>query len=102
MGIERGGLTHKLSLYADDILLYVTDPLKSISDLYNTVCNIIPHTLQDVKRLWENDLGEEMTDDQLRTVLDLVNTSSFCTRHSLMQLFFESTLDQGKAGKNFP
>lgn len=35
MGIERGGLTHKLSLYADNILLYVSDPLKSIPAILN-------------------------------------------------------------------
>ena len=29
-GIERGGVTHKLSLYADDLLLYCSDPLLSV------------------------------------------------------------------------
>lgn len=29
-GIERGGLTHKLSLFADDLLLYCSDPLTSV------------------------------------------------------------------------
>ena len=29
-GIVRGGVTHKLSLYADDLLLYCSDPLLSV------------------------------------------------------------------------
>lgn len=36
-GIERWGLTHKLSLYADDILLYVLDPLSSVPSILNTL-----------------------------------------------------------------
>lgn len=34
-GIERGGLHHKLSLYADDLLLYVSDPKSSFSFIIN-------------------------------------------------------------------
>ncbi len=30
LGIERGGISHKISLYADDIILYVADPVNSI------------------------------------------------------------------------
>uniref|UniRef100_A0A3B3IBF2 Reverse transcriptase domain-containing protein n=1 Tax=Oryzias latipes TaxID=8090 RepID=A0A3B3IBF2_ORYLA len=29
-GIVRSGITHKVSLYADDVLLYISDPLKSL------------------------------------------------------------------------
>ena len=29
-GIVRSGVTHKVSLYADDLLLYVSDPLRSV------------------------------------------------------------------------
>lgn len=57
-----------------------------ISTLYNNICDIIPHSLQDVRKLWENDLGEEMTDDQWETVLKLIHSSSPCARHSLIQL----------------
>lgn len=34
-GIVRGGLTHKLSLYADDLLLYTTNPLTSVPFIVN-------------------------------------------------------------------
>ena len=30
MGVVRGGQTHKLSLYADDLILYLSDPITSI------------------------------------------------------------------------
>jgi len=29
-GVSAGGVIHKLSLYVDDIILYITDPLNSI------------------------------------------------------------------------
>jgi len=35
VGIQRGGLVHKLSLYADDLLLYVSDPDTSIPLVLN-------------------------------------------------------------------
>ena len=34
-GIERWGVEHKVSLYADDLLLYVRDPLTSIPHILN-------------------------------------------------------------------
>lgn len=32
-GIVRGGRTHKLSLYADDLLLYISNPITSVSSI---------------------------------------------------------------------
>lgn len=32
-GIKRGGVEHKVSLYADDLLLYVSDPIRSIPQI---------------------------------------------------------------------
>ena len=34
-GIVRGGLTHKLSLYADDLLLYTSNPMTSVPYIVN-------------------------------------------------------------------
>ena len=33
----RGGLTHKLSLYADDLLLYTSNPITSVPSIVNTL-----------------------------------------------------------------
>ena len=57
-----------------------------ISTLYNTICDIAPYTPHETKRLWENDLDVELTDDQWEAILNLINTSSPCARHSLIQL----------------
>ena len=37
IGIERGGVTHKLSLYADDLLLYCSNPLHSVPVALNII-----------------------------------------------------------------
>ncbi|KAJ8012533.1 hypothetical protein DPEC_G00043810 [Dallia pectoralis] len=57
-----------------------------ISIIYDSLCNISPSSLQDVRRLWKSDLGVELTDDQWRAALALIHTSSPCARHSVMQL----------------
>lgn len=57
-----------------------------ILNLYNSICNVSPHSLQEVRRLWENDLGEEFTDDHWKAVLDSIHTSSPRARHSVIQL----------------
>lgn len=36
-GIKRGGVEHRVSLYADDLLLYVSDPLSSIPHIISTL-----------------------------------------------------------------
>lgn len=54
-----------------------------ISILYNNICDIIPDSLQDVKRFWEDNLVEEMTADQWEREFDIVHTSSPCARHNL-------------------
>uniref|UniRef100_A0AAR2IUE6 Reverse transcriptase domain-containing protein n=1 Tax=Pygocentrus nattereri TaxID=42514 RepID=A0AAR2IUE6_PYGNA len=36
-GIHRGGLEHKVSLYADDMLLYISDPMSSLPELLNAL-----------------------------------------------------------------
>lgn len=53
---------------------------------------------------WENDFGKEMTNDQWNTVLDLVNTSSSCSRHSLIQhkIVLRAHLTKASLAKVFP
>ena len=38
-GIVRGGFTHKLSLYADDLLLYTSNPITAVPSIVNTLNN---------------------------------------------------------------
>lgn len=38
-GINRWGVEHKLSLYADDLLLYISDPLSCINDIIKILHN---------------------------------------------------------------
>lgn len=38
-GIKRGGVEHKVSLYADDLLLYIFDPVRTIPYALNTLKN---------------------------------------------------------------
>lgn len=75
-----------------------------IYTLYNNICNIIPHSLQDVRRLWQNNTGKKMTDDQREAVLDLVHTSSPCARDSLIQLkiVLRAHLTKARLVKIFP
>lgn len=42
--------------------------------------------MQEVRRLWEDDLREEFTDDHWKAVLDSVYKSSPCARHNVIQL----------------
>lgn len=57
-----------------------------ISTIYKNICDIFPQSLQDIRRLWENDIGKEMTDDQWEAVFELIHNSSPCARHSIIQL----------------
>ena len=34
-GIDRGGMEHRVSLYADDLLLYVQDPVNCVDEIVN-------------------------------------------------------------------
>ena len=39
-GISRGGLTHAVSLYADDLLLYVTNPITTTPEILRVCRNL--------------------------------------------------------------
>lgn len=70
-----------------DQILSLTPSRKGlISTLYNCISNVSPHSLQDIRSLWENDLGKELTDDNWKAVLDSIYTSSPCARHNVIQL----------------
>lgn len=74
-----------------------------VSTLYNSMCNITPHSFQDV-RLWEDDIGVEMIDGQWEAVLKLQHLSSPCARHSPIQLkvVFLAHLTKARLAKIFP
>ena len=75
-----------------------------ISVLYNCISNISPHSLQDVRRNWESDLGENFTDDHWKAVFDLIHASSPCARHSVIQLkiVLRAHLTKSRLVKIFP
>ena len=61
-------------------------------------------SLQDVRRNWESDLGENFRDVQWKAVLDLVHTSSPCARHRVIQLkiVLRAHLTKSRLVKIFP
>uniref|UniRef100_A0A3B3HW57 Reverse transcriptase domain-containing protein n=1 Tax=Oryzias latipes TaxID=8090 RepID=A0A3B3HW57_ORYLA len=69
-----------------DSLLLPSSSLKgSISLIYNQISAIRSKTLDTIKALWEDDLGETFSDSVWSQILMRVHKSSICARHGLMQ-----------------
>lgn len=67
-GIHRWGLTHKVSLYADDLLLYISDPIQGIphvSTILRTF-NVFSGINASPRSLHDSDLTFCMSRDGLK------------------------------------
>ena len=53
--------------------------------MYNCIFSLRPTSIQNIKHKWEEDLGEEISDDIWEDILRLVHSSSICARHGLIQ-----------------
>uniref|UniRef100_A0A8C7R9H5 Reverse transcriptase domain-containing protein n=1 Tax=Oncorhynchus mykiss TaxID=8022 RepID=A0A8C7R9H5_ONCMY len=60
-------------------------PRGAISDVYAIIHDLQNPSLVPLKTRWEKDLGEELGEDAWESVLHRVHSSSFSTRHSLIQ-----------------
>lgn len=56
-----------------------------ISVLYMLISSLRPNSLQNTKHRWEEDLGEEITEELWDVILRRVHSSSICSRHGLIQ-----------------
>ena len=56
-----------------------------ISIMYRCILSLRPTSIQNIKNKWEEDLGEEISEDVWEDILHLVHTSSICARHGLIQ-----------------
>lgn len=72
-----------------------------ISILYNSICTITHDSLQDVRRLWEIDVGREITDDIWETVIKLVRSSSLCARLIQLKIVMRPHLTNAGLAKIF-
>lgn len=58
---------------------------KEVSFNYIQITLLRPQTMDSIKLLWEEDLGETIPDDKLPRILSLMHKSSIIARHSLIQ-----------------
>ncbi|XP_059823292.1 protein N-lysine methyltransferase METTL21A isoform X1 [Hypanus sabinus] len=72
-----------------DILesLFELDPFQKglISKLYNIIMKICSEPLYKTKKDWERELSLNISSENWDRILQLVNTSSLCAKHSLIQ-----------------
>ena len=71
---------------AQDIFLTPVNTLKgAISHIYDDICCLHPEPVNTIKARWEEDLGEELTEEVWDAILLRVHGSSICARHTLIQ-----------------
>ena len=58
---------------------------KLTSIIYDVIFDFTPTHLDALRATWDQDLGINMTDDQWEEALELVNSSSICARHRVLQ-----------------
>ena len=69
----------------DTILAVDPKQKKCISVLYNFLRTTVSDSLNLTRTAWENDMSMALTDQQWTSALNLVHSSSICSRHGLIQ-----------------
>lgn len=70
----------------DDILSLSPTKRKIISILYQLLNSAHPSSTENIKNLWETDLGLTINDETWEAILRRIPESSICARHGLIQL----------------
>lgn len=58
---------------------------RRISVIYKLIQSLRPITWEKIKENWEKDIGVDLSDDEWRSCLNRIHTSSLCIRHGLIQ-----------------
>ena len=69
----------------DSLLRPLPNTKGMISAMYILISSLRPTSLQHIKNMWEEDIGEEITEDLWEGILHRVHSSSISARHGLIQ-----------------
>uniref|UniRef100_A0A3P8TZR2 Reverse transcriptase zinc-binding domain-containing protein n=1 Tax=Amphiprion percula TaxID=161767 RepID=A0A3P8TZR2_AMPPE len=69
----------------DDILSLQPSGKGLISKIYSKLTDLNQVSTARIRAAWEQDLNQHLSDDAWDSILGLVNATSFCSRHSLLQ-----------------
>lgn len=72
--------------HVDNLLELNPNSRGLISQIYELINNINPHSLENLRMAWDSNLGVVITNDQWDSILDLIYTSSPSAKHNLIQL----------------
>ena len=75
-----------------------------ISIIYNKLTGIRHVPLDKIKSAWEQDLNLVLSEDVWETILRLINTTSFCARHCLLQfkVVHRAHISKSKLARFYP
>lgn len=75
-----------------------------ISYIYIQICSLDLTPVTPLRRLWEEDLNEQITDDMWNKVLRKVHESSICAKHAFVQckIVHRAHLTKARLSKMFP
>lgn len=88
----------------DQFLTLDCDQKRLVSTIYGKLASLDLASTTSVKESWEGELGVDISDIKWRDILHLVQTSSICARHSLMQckVLHRAHFTNAKLARIFP
>ena len=88
----------------DQFLTLDCDPKRLVSTIYGKLASFDLASTTSIKESWEGELGLDISDSKWRDILRLVQTSSICARHGLMQckVLHRAHFTNAKLAKIFP